>query len=67
LQVKFHPAKNRINNVGTWIMIPAQLSTNSNNTVPKKSQQIRNLVLDEVTCLILIGGLFFTMVLAESP
>ena len=47
-------------------MIPVELSTNSNKTVPKRSQQIGNLVLDEVICLILIGGLLFTMVLAES-
>ena len=47
-------------------MIPVELSTNSNKNMPKKSQQIGNLVLDEVTCLILIGGLLFTMVLAES-
>ena len=66
LQVKFHPVKYRRNNVGTWIMIPVELSTNSNKTMPKNSQQIGNLVLDEVTCLILIGGLLFTMVLAES-
>ena len=65
-QVKLHPVKYRRNDVGTRIMIPVELSTNSNKTVPKRSQQIGNLVFDEVTCLILIGGLLFTMVLAES-